>query len=415
MKKNKNSRIGIVGAGAAGLTAAETLKYLGYENITVLEKNTKAGGKCRSYEYDGKKYELGAGLIAENNKTIFDLIKKYDIELRPVKSYTDNQYDVETTEKIEDFFKLSDKISFLWQLLIKYRRLCIKYNTITEAGYKKIDPALIQNFNDWAKEHEIPILLENFERYFTGFGYGYCSETPAAFILKYIDWETVKSFVRGNFYTFPNGIQSLWEKVAKQHNVFYESAVKHVTRKEVITVKTFTDSYEFDYLLISSPLDDCLNFMPATKEEQFLFSKIEYNDYQTYAYSIDSFPNTTGFLPKYFNSNEKNQPMFWYKPFIDSNFYTFYVLSDWKTSQAQIQQNIEKVIQKFGGTIKKFHVCHKWKYFPKFSSENMKNGLYDRLEDLQGENNTFYIGELPSFSTVELTGSYAKELVETNF
>jgi len=415
MKKNKNDKIGIIGAGAAGLTAAETFKALGYNNITILEKNAYAGGKCLSYIYNEKMYELGAGLIAENNKTIFNLTQKYNIELRRVQSYTDNQYDIQTQKKKDDFFTLPDRISFLWQLLIKYGRLCHKYKSITEAGYQQMDLSLTQNFIDWAKEHKIPILLENFERYFTGFGYGYFDQTPAAFILKYIDWETVKSFVRGKFYVFPTGIQSLWQKVADHHKVIYNNAVQRIQRENNITVETNNQTYQFDYILISSPLDECLNIMSATEEEEFLFSKIEYNDYQSYAYSVNNFPNSTGFLPTYFNSNKKNQPMFWYKPYVDSNFYTFYVLGDWQTSELQIQQNIVKMITKFGGAIKQFHTCSKWKYFPRFSAENMKKGLYDRLENLQGKNNTFYIGELPSFSTVELTARYAKQLVESNF
>ena len=39
-------RIAIIGAGAAGLTAAEELKDKGYQNITVFERTDRAGGKC---------------------------------------------------------------------------------------------------------------------------------------------------------------------------------------------------------------------------------------------------------------------------------------------------------------------------------------------------------------------------------
>jgi len=411
MRNNKNSRIGIIGAGAASLTAAETLKESGYSNVSILEKNPTPGGKCDSYEYEGKVYELGAGLIAKNNKTVVDLINKYNIELRKVNSYTNNLYDVSTRKKVKDFFNLPETISFVWQLLMKYRRLCHRYESITEPGYQLTDLSLCQTFNEWAEEHKIPLVLENFERYFTGFGYGYWEEIPAAYVLKYMDWETLKSFIRGNFYTFPTGIQSLWSEVAAQHDVIYNSTVQHINRGKVITVQTNTGSFEYDYIFISSPLDEVLSLIQATKEEEYLFSQILYNDYQCYAYSLKNFPNETGFLPKYFNPNERNQPIFWYKPYTDTDFYTFYVLGDWKTSQSQIQKNIENMVHSFGGAVIKFHTCRKWKYFPRCTPESMKNGFYNRIENLQGKNNTFYIGELPSFSTVELTAHYAKELV----
>ena len=38
-------RIGIVGAGCAGLTAAEELRHRGYSRVTVLESKKRAGGK----------------------------------------------------------------------------------------------------------------------------------------------------------------------------------------------------------------------------------------------------------------------------------------------------------------------------------------------------------------------------------
>ena len=159
MRNNKNSRIGIIGAGAASLTAAETLKESGYSNVSILEKNPTPGGKCDSYEYEGKVYELGAGLIAKNNKTVVDLINKYNIELRKVNSYTNNLYDVSTRKKVKDFFNLPETISFVWQLLMKYRRLCHRYESITEPGYQLTDLSLCQTFNEWAEEHKIPLVL----------------------------------------------------------------------------------------------------------------------------------------------------------------------------------------------------------------------------------------------------------------
>ncbi len=55
MKPERKTRIGIIGAGAAGLTAAHYLKKQGYENITLLEKEGRIGGKCDSLTYEGKK------------------------------------------------------------------------------------------------------------------------------------------------------------------------------------------------------------------------------------------------------------------------------------------------------------------------------------------------------------------------
>lgn len=49
-----NPRIIIVGAGAAGLSAAYKLTQKGYTNFVVLEAQRMAGGRIQSYYYGGK-------------------------------------------------------------------------------------------------------------------------------------------------------------------------------------------------------------------------------------------------------------------------------------------------------------------------------------------------------------------------
>lgn len=48
-----NTRIGIIGAGPSGLSAAYALAKLGYNNVAVLEKYHTVGGMCESVEIEG--------------------------------------------------------------------------------------------------------------------------------------------------------------------------------------------------------------------------------------------------------------------------------------------------------------------------------------------------------------------------
>jgi len=65
----------IVGAGAAGLSFAATLKKHGEESFVLLEKEHEAGGLCRSVACDGAPLDIGGGHILDaRNKAALDFV-----------------------------------------------------------------------------------------------------------------------------------------------------------------------------------------------------------------------------------------------------------------------------------------------------------------------------------------------------
>lgn len=51
----------ILGAGPAGLTFASLLKRAGISSFVILEKESMAGGLCRSETVDGMPLDIGGG------------------------------------------------------------------------------------------------------------------------------------------------------------------------------------------------------------------------------------------------------------------------------------------------------------------------------------------------------------------
>ena len=78
-KFDKNIKIGVIGAGAAGLSAANALKRKGYKNITILEKSDRPGGKTCTFFVDSHSYELGTVFFATYYKNTFQLLKRYNL------------------------------------------------------------------------------------------------------------------------------------------------------------------------------------------------------------------------------------------------------------------------------------------------------------------------------------------------
>lgn len=415
MGKNLNIRIGIIGAGAAGLTAAEALKSKGYTDITVLERGNQAGGKCRSFQYEGRFYELGAGIIVANNHTVHKLAKKFGVEVALIDFSRENLFfDIETG-KLFKWISFLETLDFLRQISFKYRKLAHRYKKVTEVGLRQVDKDLCLPFASFAAAHKIDLVAKAFGPFFTGFGYDCLDRVPAAYVLKYYSLPTLKSFFKKQVYHFPTGIQSLWSAVAEGHKVIYDSTIMKVERSETVTVRTEAGELQFDSLIVAGPLDESLKYLNASEEEKHLFSKIVYCDYRTFALRVKDFPKNNGYIPGNFSSSRKGQPIFWYNRYPDSNLYTFYVLGDWKISDEEVLKNIGQVVRQLGGTIEGVHQQEHWKYFPHVSAEEMRAGYFDKLEALQGKNHTYYAGEFLNFSTVEFSAEQAADLVERFF
>lgn len=419
MKKPSATRIAIIGAGAAGLMAAETLKQKGYTQITIFERDSRAGGKCFSITHEGRSYELGAGIVASNNQTVLQLAKRFGVKVAPVDFGKSVLLDVKTGQPLPKKNWLK-KLTLLYQLFFRYHRLTRTYQPAAQPGFAQVNPELCLPFSAWAKKHKVELVAQELASFFTGFGYGYFDEIPAAYVLKYYSWETVKAFLNRDIYKFPDGIQHLWSTVAQQQQVLYDASIKKIQRAASVQI-TFeqknlsTKTLEFDELILTSPLDESPFFLDVTEQEQHLFSKIIYCDYRTFACWLKDFPQTSGYVPGNYTSSRAGHPVFWYQRYRDSNLYTFYVLGDWKITNEQILKNIERVVQQLGGSIERVHTTAQWKYFPHVTPEKMRDGFYDQLESLQGQKHTYLAGESLNFSTVGLSSAYAEQLVERFF
>jgi hypothetical protein len=367
-----------------------------------------------SIEYKGRMYELGAGILSENNHTVRTLAERHNVKTERVDFDTPTLTVDANGIPIPDY-SLRQKIRLMREA-VAYKRLLKRYQRVTEHGLLHVHPDLTIPFTEWAKKHRLTLLAKEFAKYFTGFGYDYLDEVPTAYVLKYYDQHTIRAFLKKAFYKFPNGIQGLWNTVATHHDVRYNTTITRAKREAGVTIETHEgDTHTFDALILTSPLDEALKFLDASPEETKLFSKIIHCDYRTYACVIEGFPKQTGYAANNFTATRKGHPVFWYELYQDTDLFTFYILGDWSISDQAVQAHIEDLIRPLGGRLERVHTVARWKYFPHVSGEDMRQGYFDALEALQGKNHTYYAGELLNFSTVDLSASYAKQLVERFF
>lgn len=427
MDRKKNTRIAIIGAGAAGLSAAYFLKKKGYSKITIFEKNNRVGGKCESLSYHGKTYELGACTLTLRYRELISLFKQFDLHF-----YThhpsDKFLDLEKGNivSIKDIASRFSKIQiskaiwiYLWQL--------IKYRNIQKSSLSQIPKELSHPFAKWAKEKGMEPLIFLFYMPVTLFGFGNLEEIPTIYILKYIDFRHILSMISLAFKHLPGikhiveGYARLWEKISLDFDVRLNTHIKRITREDIIRIYTKEESkgFEFDALIFACPLKEIPQILSISEKEHRLFSKVKTNVNRVISFIAempllenDSSPEYSFYSPPV---PKDKLPFFIFKQFKEDNFYILISFVPPSMSEEETVTLLEKELRRCGGRIEKIVDIRTWDYFPHVSSEAIAEGFYDEMEALQGQKNTYYTGSSLCFEGVIYVFEYSKALVQEKF
>lgn len=405
------SRIAVVGAGACGLSTAHALREVGYENVTVLERQGRVGGKCHTVWHEGRSYEMGAAVLTRFYKTVRSLMQEFGVnpETRRCPAiYVDADEGGVASRppsmRAGKWLKLGPEGARFAALLARHRR-------IYRAGFDGIDPDLHRPFGDWARRHRVETIAGVIEQRFTAFGYGFTDQVPAAYVLKFIT-KTGRTIGVGG-----EGYGGLWDRVAQGLDVKLGVDIERVDRSSSgVKVRTSSAELDFDAIILTCPLDRALDFLDDSECERELITPIRYNPYFAVGVIVDGVSRTCGlFLPDNLTPDKVGEPMFAYRRYGDTDLVVFYSYGRDIEDENRVVDRIRSTVEKLGGRVLEVHSVERWSYFPHVLQHELDEGYYRKFEGLQGENRTWYAGEILAFSDVEATAHYGRHLVERFF
>ncbi len=229
----RNARIAVIGAGASGLTAAHTLKQLGYRHVTVYEKAATPGGEVLTDCTLGVNIELGACFATEDYELTLQLAKEVGAPI------TRLEFDEQI---LDEDGALVPALQFparkygavqLQAAVERYQALSDKYRMSERRGFAGLPGELHMSFAEFADKHGIMPAADLFRCQAVEYGIPYYETVPAMYYLKASD-VVVKigptSIRRPTYFGFPNGFQDLWVRLAKQLDVHCCSEVTAVQR-----------------------------------------------------------------------------------------------------------------------------------------------------------------------------------------
>ena len=450
---DKNLRICIIGGGPAGLSAGMYLEQKGYENYTILEKNDHVGGKCHSPHYNGRRYEMGAIMGVPSYYAVHDVEEFCGITHDGPK--LNRNYKDKTGKVIEPFnpkknilkiphlMEMKKQVKKLGELLeTKYKGYDINgHRGVSEGRYEgfAVTPGrepvsgvnenlkdLCLPFKEFCKLNGVELTQDIWIGPFTSFGYGYFDEIPAAYVLKYLDFQTTMNFVNINLWTWKEGTQFIWESLdAKLKNhARLNSNITNVERKDgkvYVTVNGETE--EYDKLIITSPLQFFPNYADAREDEKEYFSKIDYERYDVLAVETkpEDHPEISYYVFDNMTPERLGHLMVYYRRWRDTKdqVITTYALRKHKNSKEipydVCKQTVLDDLKTMGNPSSNIVNEQSWYYFPHVFSEDYAAGWYEKVEAMQGKYDTYYAGEVMSFGDMDETAEYSRELVERFF
>lgn len=448
-----NVRVAILGAGPAGLSAAMNLEKAGFNNYTVLEKSDHVGGKCHSPEYHGRRYEMGAimgvpSYYAVHDAEIFGGTTHDGPNLaRHYKNKEGKIIDPFNPKKnpllIPRLLKTKNQVKKLGELLeTKYKGYDVnghrgvaqgKYDGYAvTAGRERVTgdnpnlKDLTLPFAEFCKINDIELVQDIWVGPYTSFGYGYFDEIPAAYVLKYLDFQTTMNFVNMNLWTWKEGTQSIWEGVDNKlkNHARLNCDVTKIDRhdgKVYLTVNGTVE--EYDKLIVTSPLDSFKDYADIRDDEKSHFDKIDYERYDVMGITMkpEHYPEISYYIFDNMKPERYGHLMVYYKRWQDTVDapITTYVLRNHRNkplisydAAKKTVLNDLKVMHNPADTIIKEAA---WYYFPHVFAEDYAAGWYDEVEAMQGKYDTYYAGEIMSFGDMDESAEYSYELIKRFF
>ncbi|KAL2238642.1 UNVERIFIED_CONTAM: Long-chain-fatty-acid--AMP ligase FadD26 [Sesamum indicum] len=431
-----NTRIGILGGGPSGLSAAYALCKLGYNNITVLEKYHTVSGMCESVDIEGKFYDLGGQVLAASSSpTIFHLAKEMGSELEEMDSHKLALIDSQTGE-YQDIQVADDYVSVI-SLTLELQEKAKKSGRIGVHAVSDFASDLTPKF---LEGHGLEAVPKSVAYGYTASGYGFPQDMPYAYI-----HEFTRTSMAGKIRRFKGGYMSFWQKISESLplevlcNTEVVAIRRHPSGVSVDVKQNDGDSrsLEFDKMIISgafpfkygktyrSPsvnLADAENDMLDLSElEKELFSKVQTIDYYTIVLKIKGLEHLpVGFY--YFaefmdDPQTMGNPVAMQRFYSDTDIFLFWSYGNSAEMKGpEVTQLAIDAVKRMGGEVERIVLQRRFKYFPHVESQDIKNGFYDKVEmELQGQQNTYYIGGLMAFELTERNSSYAMALVRRHF
>lgn len=413
--------VAIIGAGAAGISAAHYLRQKGYRQITLIDRRDRIGGKCLTQPIEDRNYELGALVVGNTYDCVRGLIHDAGLNTAPF-----DPFRILETQQPQRFLRADQHYTRSKAAMVRVLATYLRhYRHLSRPGYNGLEKAALSRctMDQWLHKHRLAHLKSLLAPYYVNWGYGYLEQVSAVYVFKVLDFY-LRTLAR--IYLMPQkrypasylleGYQKLFEMIAEPFELILGTEIKKIERRERVDIEFEGQKRSFDALILACPFQNTLGFLDAGARERALFAKIKILHFYTVTASVKGVPpDHLVFVLNHLVAHQAGRVVSWYRRWPDRDIVVFYLLSQHPQSMDQMVAGLRCDLAKIGATIQKIYDCDHWRYFPHVAPAEIARGYYREFEKMQGQRHTWYTGELLAFSTVEHVVAYSRQLIDLQF
>lgn len=421
--KVANASIGIVGAGAGGLSLARILTDRGYANVTVIEKRSRVGGKSLTWHHEGLGHEMGACYSTFGYTTTREWMKEAGITGHALPRHVIRLAD----GKLEDFkdFVLGEHHVKAYAQIVEYNERWLRFFSRETLGTHPTewDQEVGQSFGAWLRGHGLDVVARFALRTMCAMGYGHLDEVPALYGLR---WNTPSLLLAAATLKVDEpvpGWQHLWQHLADRMDVRTGVEIQKVERNgDHHLLHTDQGDLRFDHLVISSALDQAAEWFPFETAEQDVIGRVHWHEYVTTLVDVDGWftdADTHSYAKNLMGANGDRRghllvarrtgdktAVAKIRSATRPDVYVCYQYGEPHFTAEDLGRMLAEDIAEEGGRIKQTFARIRWRYAPQLGESDIRAGYARKLEDMQGRHHTWFTGSTMSHEAVDTIVDY---------
>lgn len=433
MLYDKEIKIAIIGGGPAGLISALELKKYGYTNVTVYEAKDKAGGKVNTMFIKGKPYELGAVVVSNYFSEVKKLAKEYNCTLSRFDEICVQKEQEKKIVSVKDSVKINYSKKAIAKNLFFILSQGIRNRSIRSHNlHGNVNPELFNTMDTFVNRHpSITPIANGTKSAYVGMGYGYFEEVPALYYMKFYWRQGIQKFKEiarilkkgeaHDHYYFPEGYQTLFEKIALDLRIKYNHIVTSVKRVNCegsfsIQVEANNKMETYDHVIIATPPSVVKKFLVMNEYENQLFKNSKHYRYFSFVFEAENMPHPgkTVFYHKRVSQASKGH-IIGITNYQKTSIWIGYLQATEKASEDQIRNNIFTDVEAEGGRVTQIYTLNEWEYFPYLEGSELKKDLFHKMWRQQADERIYFTGSFFNLETVDHSIQHAKKMVKTFF